>query len=111
MKTQTLADFVHVTFSTRIVTARADVIEVTPLGDSIQVYTFHYPPGEIRDTHTHEEDRLTFVRSGCMELTIEGTSHILKPGDQVFVLAHIPHRLAVLGDEPLYITELVSAAR
>ena len=78
MKKLTLSDFSHTEWSNRVFAAQEDVIEVLRLGDSIQVYVFHYPPGEIRDTHTHEEARLTFVRSGRMKLVLEDKILILE---------------------------------
>jgi quercetin dioxygenase-like cupin family protein len=111
MKKLALSDFSPTEWSNRVFDAQEDVIEVLRIGAAVQVYVFHFPPGEVMDTHTHEEARLTFVRSGRMKLILEDRMLILETGDLISLLPHTPHRLEVLGDEPLYLLELVPPAK
>jgi mannose-6-phosphate isomerase-like protein (cupin superfamily) len=110
MKKLTLSDFIHTEWSNRVFDAQEDAIEVFNFGDTFQVYVFHYPPGEVMDTHTHEEARLTFVRSGSMKIILEDRTLILKAGDLISLLPRTPHRLEVFGNESLYLLELVAPA-
>jgi mannose-6-phosphate isomerase-like protein (cupin superfamily) len=100
--------FVETTLSTRLLTPGEDVNELTFLGHCKTLITvLGFKPGEVRDTHTHEEIRLTFVRSGKMKLVVEDQILEVGMGGVVSMLPHVPHRLEVVGKEPLRLVELV----
>lgn len=108
MKKIVLPGFTETTLSNRFITSQEDLSESIDLGnDNGQVFFLSFPPGTIRNTHTHEEIRLTVVRSGKMMLTVEEMEIELGAGDFVSTLPNVPHRLEVVGKEPLRLMEFV----
>ena len=82
--------------------------EFTNIGDcQVQLFFLGFPPGEVRPTHTHEELRLTFVRSGKMKLVVEDKISELKEGDYVSLMPQAPHSIEVISETPLLLLELV----
>lgn len=108
MKKILLPGFTESKLSNRMISAHEDVKEYLDLGsDQGQVFFLTFPPGTIRETHTHEEVRLTIVRFGTMKLTVKQKEMVLGAGDFISTLPNIPHRLEVIGNEPLRLTEFV----
>ena len=81
--------------------------EFTVINKNILVTYISYPPGENRKPHSHEEVRLTFVRSGKGLLKIEGREIQLNPGDISVLLPGVVHSLKVTGGKELNICEIV----
>jgi len=82
--------------------ASADALEkfmryLQSLGYNCTQYT--YPPGTCFPEHTHEVDKIDAVIQGRFEITIQGESVLLKPGDYIEVPKHTLHSARVIGDE------------
>ena len=108
MKEITLDDFKEISLANRIIAAQDSSIEIIPLGYcDIKAYIFHYPAGQVKETHSHEEIRLTFIRSGRVEFAVEGKMTEVSQGDFITCHPNVPHSLKVVGDEPLHLIELV----
>lgn len=102
-----LPGFTESVLTNRLITSQEELHESIDLGQHGQIFFLSFPPEMVRDTHTHEEIRVTIVRSGKMKLTNEGLEMELGPGDFVSTLPNAPHRLEVLGEESLRLIELV----
>ena len=91
----------------RIIVSTEALNEFTDMGGNGLITVLEFPPRQVRKTHTHDELRLTFVRSGKMKFTSENETMKLKAGDFIITLPHTPHSLEVIGKKPLRIVELV----
>jgi quercetin dioxygenase-like cupin family protein len=104
----TLEDFKQTLLTNRVISAQDTAIEWIPLGSlDVKVYVFHYPVGQVKETHTHQETRLTFIRSGRIQFTLEGETTEVGPGGFIACHPNVPHSLRVIGNEPLHLVELV----
>jgi len=100
--------FTEAELSNRLVTLQEDISEFTALGSCNALITIlGFKPGEIRETHTHDEIRVTFVRSGKMKFTLDGKTVEVGAGDFISTLPHVPHGCEIISEEPLRIVELV----
>ena len=60
----------------------------------------HLKPGSGIPTHVHtKEDEVFRVLSGQLEITVDGKSTVLNPGDMAFAPKNIPHSWRVIGDK------------
>lgn len=66
-------------------------------GYEVSLYT--YPPGTYFPPHTHEVDKIDAVISGKFQITMEGSSVVLQPGDAIHVPKHTEHSAEVIGSE------------
>lgn len=66
-----------------------------------RVTRYVYPPGTAFPEHHHDVDKIDAVLAGRFELVLEGTRHVLGPGQWVEVPAGARHTARVLGDEPV----------
>lgn len=57
------------------------------------VTVFAFDKGEGLSEHTAPFDALVQVIDGTLELTIDGTQHILNKGDIIIMPANVPHAL------------------
>jgi quercetin dioxygenase-like cupin family protein len=104
----TLDDFERVILSNSPVRSKEAVVELRSIeGSKVVVAVFHFKPGDVRDWHTHPDVRLTFVRAGKMRLTFEDAVIELAAGDFISTLANKSHKLEVLGDDNLYLIEII----
>lgn len=100
--------FAETDLANHLVTSRETGFAYTDLGAcNILVTVLEFGPGDVRETHTHPEVRVTFVRSGKMVFVSDGQAMELETGDVVFTLPQVPHSLEVIGDEPLRVMEVV----
>lgn len=53
------------------------------------------PPNEVFPDHDHSGDQLLVVIKGSMEVTMNGKTSVLKPGDDVFFPAKVRHSAKV----------------
>jgi quercetin dioxygenase-like cupin family protein len=90
-----------------IVEARKGDRTYTRMGRRILVTFMTYPSGEIRESHSHPEFRITFVRSGQAVFNLEGGKKEVASGDVIVTLPNQHHALAVQGEEALGICELI----
>lgn len=67
-------------------------------------------PGTVYGAHTHTEAQSHWVISGSLELQLlNGSIHVLNPGDRDFLPANTYHSARVLGEDP--VIYLVGAKR
>ncbi len=66
------------------------------LGDDLLVSFVSYEPRTSVPEHSHEEEQITFVLEGELELTSAGTTHLLRPGLVVHLPAGMPHAARTL---------------
>lgn len=103
-----LTGFTESNISNRIISSCEDIKEYIDLrGGQCQIFFLTFSPGTIRETHTHEEVRLTIVRFGTMKLTVEQKEMVLGTGDFISTLPKVPHKLEVVGTEALRLIEFV----
>ena len=103
-----LPGFKEIEVTNQLINAKEDISEVMGLLHcDAQVFFLSFRPGDVRPTHTHDEVRLTFVRSGKMHFSFEGQVVWANAGDLVSLLPKVPHSLEVIGDEPLHLVEIV----
>lgn len=80
------------------------------LGDSMLVSFVGYEPGVVAPPHSHEEEQITFVLEGELELSCAGESRLLRPG----LVAHIPsgfEHSASSGDAPCRAVDIFTPPR
>ncbi|RJF90228.1 cupin domain-containing protein [Sphingomonas cavernae] len=77
-------------------------------GRALQILKERYEPGATtgRIPITHDGEEGGIILAGRMELTVDGRSRILGPGDAYYFESHRQHRFRCIGDEAC---ELVSA--
>jgi quercetin dioxygenase-like cupin family protein len=68
-------------------------------GYSVSRYV--YPPGMHFPEHTHGVDKIDAVVSGQFELVVNGTRHVLGPGDWIAVPRGVAHTATVVGNTPV----------
>ena len=102
----TSLNFAKTELSNRLIASQESLNEFTAVGDSL-ITVLVFGPGEKRGTHTHPEIRLTFIRSGKMRFTLDGTTLEVGTGDFISTLPDVPHSLEVISSEPLHLVELV----
>lgn len=68
-------------------------------GYSVSRYV--YAPGTHFPEHIHGVDKIDAVLSGQFELVVNGTSHVLGPGDWIAVPRGVPHTATVVGHTPV----------
>lgn len=81
--------------------------EFTRISPDILLTYICYPQGEIRDTHTHPELRITFVRNGKGTLEYDKKKYKLEQGVISVIMAEVPHALYVSKETDLNICEMV----
>lgn len=69
--------------------------------DGYSVSRYIYPPGTHFPEHTHGVDKIDAVVSGHFELVVNGTRHVLGPGDWIGVPRGVLHSATVVGDAPV----------
>jgi len=70
-------------------------------GESIETHETTLPPGGApHAAHHHVHSEMWLVREGTVELTINGTSHILGPGSVGFVRSGEEHGIRNPGSSP-----------
>ena len=75
-----------------------DPIEIVPglgfqpvLGDRMMVNFVRFDPETEAPLHWHEEEQITFVLEGELELEVGGDKHILRRGQAVVIPPNVPH--------------------
>ena len=58
-------------------------------------------PGNVYDSHSHEDDQTHWIISGEAEFEVDGQKYHLGPGDRDFLPANTEHAAVVLGNEPV----------
>jgi quercetin dioxygenase-like cupin family protein len=69
--------------------------------EGYSVFEWSDAPGTVYGTHSHAEDQSHWIISGALELTVDGESYTLRPGDRDFLPANTRHSAFVSGKEPV----------
>jgi len=70
-------------------------------GESVEVHESTLPPnGYPHAAHHHAHSEMWLVREGTVQLTINGTSHLIGPGGLGFVHSNEEHGIKNVGDVP-----------
>jgi transcriptional regulator with XRE-family HTH domain len=71
-------------------------------GRSLQILSETYQPGADtgRVPLSHEGEEGAVIVSGRLEVSVDGHSRILAPGDAYYFASHKPHRFRCVGSEP-----------
>jgi quercetin dioxygenase-like cupin family protein len=48
--------------------------------------------------HTHSQEQIVHILSGCMKLIVNGEAHELKTGDVFYLASNIPHGVETIED-------------
>jgi len=67
-------------------------------------------PGCATPPHRHDCDEIVLCLSGCGELLIAGAVHHFVAGQTITVPRDAPHRIQVVGAEPLEIIAVLAAS-
>ena len=66
---------------------------------NVMVVYYLYEPGLEFEEHSHSQEQVTIVQSGCLLLNIAGEKVELKSGDICSVMPNISHSSIVVGEE------------
>ena len=70
-------------------------------GESVEVHESSLPPnGYPHPAHHHAHSEMWLVREGTVQLTINGTNHLLGPGGLGFVHSNEEHAIKNVGSVP-----------
>ena len=70
-------------------------------GEPLEVHETTLPPGGMpHPAHHHVHSEMWLVREGTVELTINGTSHVMGPGSVGFVHSNDEHGIKNIGTTP-----------
>ena len=59
------------------------------------IHQYDDPPSEEFPDHDHPGDQLMIVLEGSIAVAMNGENHLLAPGDELYVPAHMTHRAKV----------------
>jgi len=65
---------------------------------------FAFDKGEGLSEHTTPFDALVMVVDGKVDITIDGTSHLLEKGESIIMPANIPHALTAVENFKMVLT-------
>jgi len=69
--------------------------------ESLEVHETTLPPGEMPHApHHHVHSEMWLIREGTVQLTINGTSHVMGPGSVGFVHSNDEHGIKNVGTTP-----------
>ncbi len=69
--------------------------------ESVEVHETTLPPGAMpHAAHHHVHSEMWLIREGTVQLTINGTSHVLGPGSVGFVHSNDEHGIKNVGSTP-----------
>ena len=91
----------------RVISTENENNEYTLINKNILITYISYPPHENRESHSHKEIRITFIRSGNALLKYEDSEIKLHPGEISVLLPGVVHSLKARGEEGLNICEIV----
>ena len=86
----------------------ADGAEIRPIlkgklatAESLEVHETTLPPGGMpHAAHHHVHSEMWLIREGTVQLTINGTSHVMGPGSVGFVHSNDEHGIKNVGTTP-----------
>jgi quercetin dioxygenase-like cupin family protein len=62
-------------------------------GDELTVASWTFEAGTTLPAHSHPHEQITWVVSGTLKLTIDGTPHVLNPGDSAVIPGGAVHEV------------------
>jgi len=77
-------------------TAAGITRKIFPPGGQIMSMMIRFDAGAKGPAHAHPHEQLTFVISGKLALTMEGQTHIIEAGEQIFVPGDVEHAVEAL---------------
>lgn len=108
MQNLDLPGFTEITLSNRIIDAEEKRKAFFRLeNQDIQCFIFEYESGHVAESHSHEELRLTLIRSGKLEFTLGGVPQELGSGDFITILPGELHSFTAIGDGRIKLIEFV----
>ena len=70
-------------------------------GETLEVHETTLPPGAMPHApHHHVHSEMWLIREGTVQLTINGTSHVIGPGSVGFVHSNDEHGIKNVGTTP-----------
>ena len=70
-------------------------------GETLEVHETTLPPGGMpHAAHHHIHSEMWLIREGAVQLTINGTSHVIGPGSVGFVHSNDEHGIKNVGTTP-----------
>ena len=70
-------------------------------GEALEVHETTLPPGAMPHApHHHVHSEMWLIREGTVQLTINGTSHVMGPGSVGFVHSNDEHGIKNVGTTP-----------
>lgn len=72
---------------------------------NVMMTFFELDPHSEVPLHSHPHEQITFITRGCLEMTIEGKSHLMRVGDIATIPPHAKHTGRALEE----LTEAVDA--
>jgi len=60
---------------------------------------YDYPPGTVSNEHSHADDKIDAVLSGCLRITVGDQQYDLQPGDYIYIPRDVMHSAEVIGNE------------
>lgn len=80
------------------------------LNHQMELIEVRLDPGEstVDMPLSHQGEECTLVLEGKLDIKIGDQNYILEPGDSIYYLASIPHRLLSIGNEPLVFVSAIT---
>ena len=84
----------------QIETQQIGALRMQVFGHSEHMTVLHWilPDGSVFQEHHHPQEQLAYVIRGCLHMTVNGVSAVLKAGDAVIVPSDAPHSVTVVGE-------------
>jgi quercetin dioxygenase-like cupin family protein len=82
----------------------------TAWGDNIMVTLTEMAPGAVVPEHYHPHEQVGIVLSGSVQVTLEGTTRVLEPGQMYFAAGNERHRMTAM-EEGAMIRDIFSPIR
>lgn len=67
----------------------------------VELRYFRMPPGTASSRERHAHEHTIVVLEGTAEIQLGSETHLVRPGDAVFVAAAETHRIRSVGEDPL----------
>lgn len=76
-------------------------------GENAQLTFIRLEPGEVTDHH-HPHEQMGYILAGQVELTVDGNTKVLSPGDAYFIPSNMQHGFAVHAEKGVEYIEIFS---
>jgi quercetin dioxygenase-like cupin family protein len=80
-------------------------------GKQMSVQHFHIEPGATVPEHSHEHEQAGYVVHGTFTFTVDGTEHVISPGESYCIPGGQPHAAANRADIPVDGIDIFSPPR